>query len=106
MASYHSKEVGSVGEQDFNLNQDRWEKVRNYCDTNVWQELCFAAKAKAVDGLKELTKLREKIQQGIGKANDVLATAKNSSQVASLVIRQSRILYLRRWSLSKLSMTH
>ena len=87
MASYHSKEIGSVGEQDFNLNQDRWEEVRNYCDTNVWQELCFAAKAKAVDGLRELTKLPDKIQQGVVKANDVFGDRKE--QFASRIARNS-----------------
>ena len=87
IATYHSKPPGSVGDQDFNLNQDRWDKIREHCDTNVWQELCFAAKNKAVDGLKEMTKLPEKIQQGIARANDVFGDRKE--QFASRIARNS-----------------
>ena len=87
MASYHSKELGTPGPQDFNLNQDRWEKIRHYCDSDVWRELCFAAKSKAIDGLNELTKLPEKVKQGLAVADAAFAARKE--QFESRIARNS-----------------
>ena len=73
--------------QDFNLNQERWKKANEMCDTTVWRGLCFAAREKAEVLLRQQSRMPQLIQESLEKA--VANAALRIEQFESRLVRTS-----------------
>jgi ATP-dependent helicase HepA len=59
--------------KDFNINQTRWKKVNQVFDVTVWRGLCYEARRRAEDILRETTQLPDRIRDMTANAETVSA---------------------------------
>ena len=54
--------------QDYNLNEQRWKQANQYCDITVWRGLCYSAREKAEELLREESRMPAIIRECSAKA--------------------------------------
>ena len=73
------------GGKDININQARWKKVNQIFDITVWRGLCYEARKRAEDILREGSQLPDRIRSLSEKAN--AASASRIEQFESRLAR-------------------
>lgn len=73
--------------QDFNLNEQRWKPVSEYCDLTVWTGLCYSASERAEEVLREESKMPEVIRDCSARVD--AASALRIEQFESRLARTS-----------------
>ncbi len=72
---------------DFNLNEQRWKPVSEFCDLTVWRGLCYSARERAEELLREESKMPEVIRDCSAKVD--AASALRIEQFESRLARTS-----------------